>query len=138
MYGIGVVVLVLVVVGLVFDVKLIQCVVVWLKNVQNDDGGWGEDLCSYWDLVWRGCGCSMVLQMVWVLLVLLVVGVDVEVIDRGVGWLVDNQCVDGCWDEEFYIGIGFFGDFYINYEMYWLVFLFSVLGWYLSAWSGAS
>ncbi len=48
-------------------------------------------------------------------------------------WLVETQRADGGWDEDLYTGTGFPGDFYINYEMYRLVFPLSALGRYQSA-----
>ena len=50
---------------------------------------------------------------------------------------VRMQRADGCWDEDLYTGTGFPGDFYINYELYRLVFPLSALGRYLAAKRGA-
>jgi squalene-hopene/tetraprenyl-beta-curcumene cyclase len=47
---------------------------------------------------------------------------------RGVDWLVETQRADGSWDEPWYTGTGFPGDFYINYHLYRLVFPVSALG----------
>jgi len=52
---------------------------------------------------------------------------------RGAGWLIETQRPDGGWDEDLYTGTGFPGDFYINYEMYRLVFPLSALGRYRHA-----
>ena len=38
------------------------------------------------------------------------------------------QREDGTWDEPYYTGTGFPGDFYINYHLYRLVFPISALG----------
>jgi squalene-hopene/tetraprenyl-beta-curcumene cyclase len=47
--------------------------------------------------------------------------------------LVDAQRPDGGWDEDLYTGTGFPGDFYINYEMYRVVFPLSALGRFVGA-----
>jgi squalene-hopene/tetraprenyl-beta-curcumene cyclase len=52
-----------------------------------------------------------------------------------VRWLVENQRDDGTWDEPYFTGVGFPGDFYINYHLYRQVFPVSALGRYLS-WKG--
>ncbi len=50
---------------------------------------------------------------------------------RGVGYLVDTQRPDGTWDEPWYTGTGFPGDFYINYHLYRMVFPVMALGRYV-------
>ena len=52
--------------------------------------------------------------------------------ERGVRRLVCAQREDGTWDEPWYTGTGFPGDFYIRYHMYRHVFPLSALGRYLS------
>jgi squalene-hopene/tetraprenyl-beta-curcumene cyclase len=104
----------------------------WLEDHQNDDGGWGEDLRSYSDDRWRGRGESTASQTAWALIGLLASGVNGDVVGRGVRWLVENQRADGTWDEQFFTGVGFPGDFYLNYHLYRQVFPVSALGRYLS------
>ena len=43
-------------------------------------------------------------------------------------WLVETQRPDGGWDEPWYTGTGFPGDFYINYHLYRQVFPVCALG----------
>jgi squalene-hopene/tetraprenyl-beta-curcumene cyclase len=105
----------------------------WLEKHQNPDGGWGEDLRSYTEEAWRGRGESTPSQTAWALLGLMAINPDTEAVTRGVDWLVRTQRIDGGWDEDLYTGTGFPGDFYINYEMYRVVFPLSALGRYLSA-----
>ncbi|MDT4920394.1 MAG: squalene-hopene/tetraprenyl-beta-curcumene cyclase, partial [Pseudonocardiales bacterium] len=105
----------------------------WLERRQNDDGGWGEDLRSYTDPAWRGRGASTASQTAWALLALLAVDPAADSVEGGIRWLVDTQRADGNWDEDLYTGTGFPGDFYINYELYRLVFPISALGRYLAA-----
>ncbi|HEX9334396.1 MAG TPA: squalene--hopene cyclase, partial [Pseudonocardiaceae bacterium] len=56
-----------------------------------------------------------------------------EDVRRGVTWLADTQRADGTWDEPYFTGTGFPGDFYINYHLYRLVFPLSALGRFLAA-----
>src|SRR5207249_2231103 len=121
-YGIGAVVPALIAAGLERDCLPVRRAVRWLEQHQNPDGGWGEDLRSYDDQAWRGRGASTASQTAWALLALLAVNPGTEAVARGVSWLVRTQRDDGGWDEELYTGTGFPGDFYINYEMYRLIF----------------
>jgi squalene-hopene/tetraprenyl-beta-curcumene cyclase len=100
----------------------------WLEEHQNADGGWGEDPRSYEDPAWIGRGPSTASQTAWALLALDAAGERSETVARGVQWLVEHQREDGGWDEPQYTGTGFPGDFYINYELYRLVFPVMALG----------
>jgi squalene-hopene/tetraprenyl-beta-curcumene cyclase len=131
-YGTGAAVPALVAAGVDRASEPIQRAVAWLEAQQNPDGGWGEDLRSYEDPTWRGRGASTPSQTAWALLALLAVDPGTEAVRRGIAWLVADQRPDGGWDEDLYTGTGFPGDFYINYEMYRLVFPLSALGRYLS------
>ena len=123
LYGTGAVVPALVAAGLHPEDPAIRRAVAWLVEHQHDDGGWGEDLRSYDDPAWRGRGASTASQTAWALLALLSAGERrSEAICRGVSFLVATQRVDGSWDEPFFTGTGFPGDFYINYHLYRLVF----------------
>jgi squalene-hopene/tetraprenyl-beta-curcumene cyclase len=133
LYGTGAVVPALVVAGLGPDHPAIARAVTWLHEVQNHDGGWGEDLRSYTDAAWRGRGPSTASQTAWALLALLAAGDTGPATRRGVEWLVDNQRGDGNWDEPEFTGTGFPGDFYINYHLYRLTFPLTALGRYLRA-----
>ena len=137
-YGTGAVVPGLVAAGVPADSPAIRRAVQWLEEHQNADGGWGEDLRSYTDPSTAGRGASTASQTAWALLALLAAGEDSTSVDRGVAWLIDTQRADGGWDEDLYTGTGFPGDFYINYEMYRLVFPLSALGRYLAARSEAA
>jgi squalene-hopene/tetraprenyl-beta-curcumene cyclase len=131
LYGTGAVVPALVAAGVEADSVPIRRAVRWLERHQNADGGWGEDLRSYVDTSWHGRGDSTASQTAWALLALLAGGEQTEAVHRGVGYLVDTQRDDGGWDEDLFTGTGFPGDFYINYEMYRLLFPLSALGRYV-------
>jgi squalene-hopene/tetraprenyl-beta-curcumene cyclase len=132
-YGTGAVVPALVAAGIDRTDPVITDAVRWLEEHQNADGGWGEDLRSYKDASWRGRGASTPSQTAWALLALLAVDPTTPSVAGGIDWLVSNQRADGGWDEDLYTGTGFPGDFYINYEMYRIVFPLSALGRYLAA-----
>jgi squalene-hopene/tetraprenyl-beta-curcumene cyclase len=137
-YGTGAAVPALIAAGLDRDAEPIRRAVDWLVEHQNADGGWGEDLRGYSDPQWRGRGESTASQTGWALLALLAVDPALPAVERGLAWLIETQNGDGGWDEDLYTGTGFPGDFYINYEMYRLVFPLSALGRYLSATRGAT
>lgn len=91
----------------------------WLKSHQNEDGGWGESCLSYTDQAWRGRGASTASQTAWAVLGLLVAqGVNDPALQNGLHWLLDSQNPDGTWDEPYFTGTGFPGDFYLKYHEY--------------------
>jgi squalene-hopene/tetraprenyl-beta-curcumene cyclase len=127
-YGTGAVVPALVEAGVPQQHPAIRRAVAWLESVQNEDGGWGEDLRSYHDPDWRGRGHSTASQTSWALLALHAAGERGAAVSRGIEYLVATQRDDGEWDEPWYTGTGFPGDFYIDYHLYRLVFPISALG----------
>jgi squalene-hopene/tetraprenyl-beta-curcumene cyclase len=129
LYGTGAAVPALVAAGLGTDHPAIRRAVQWLERVQNEDGGFGEDLRSYNDAAgWSARGASTASQTAWALLALHAAGEQSEALRKGVEFLVRTQLPDGGWDEPWYTGTGFPRDFYINYHLYRLVFPVSALG----------
>jgi squalene-hopene/tetraprenyl-beta-curcumene cyclase len=100
----------------------------WLEEIQNPDGGWGEDGRSYDDPAWIGRGPSTASQTAWALIALHAVGERTPAVERGLAWLVERQRDDGSWEEPEYTGTGFPGHFYINYHLYRLSFPLMALG----------
>jgi squalene-hopene/tetraprenyl-beta-curcumene cyclase len=131
-YGTGAVLPGLAAAGLPLDHPAIRRAVTWLEEHQNLDGGWGEDLRSYRDVAYRGRGPSTASQTSWALLGLLAAGERTTALERGVEYLIETQDDDGSWDEPWFTGTGFPGDFYINYHLYRLVFPVMALGRYVS------
>ncbi|MFF8382704.1 squalene--hopene cyclase [Streptomyces kanasensis] len=131
-YGTGSVVPALTAAGLPPAHPAIRRAVAWLESVQNEDGGWGEDLRSYREEEWVGRGASTASQTAWALLALLAAGErNSAAVDRGVAWLARTQREDGSWDEPYFTGTGFPWDFSINYHLYRQVFPLTALGRYV-------
>ncbi|HXA30883.1 MAG TPA: squalene--hopene cyclase [Acidimicrobiales bacterium] len=127
-YGTGAVVPALAAAGLGPEHPAMTRAVGWLEDHQNPDGGWGEDLRSYRDPSLAGQGTSTASQTGWALLALLAGGRRSASAQRGIDFLVETQREDGTWDEPWFTGTGFPGDFYINYHLYRLVFPVMALG----------
>jgi squalene-hopene/tetraprenyl-beta-curcumene cyclase len=134
LYGTGAVVPALVAAGISPRHPAVRRAVAWVESHQNDDGGWGEDLRSYRDLSYRGRGASNASQTAWALLALLAAGERGPAVEKGVDFLVDTQLADGTWDETWFTGTGFPGDFSINYHLYHLIFPVMALGRYVRGW----
>jgi squalene-hopene/tetraprenyl-beta-curcumene cyclase len=133
LYGTGAAVPALIAAGVKPGRPQIRKAVAWLESVQNDDGGWGEDMRSYDDPGgWSAKGASTASQTAWALLALLAAGErDGKAAERGIRWLAGSQRPDGTWDEPYFTGTGFPGDFYLNYHLYRLAFPVSALGRYV-------
>jgi squalene-hopene/tetraprenyl-beta-curcumene cyclase len=134
LYGTGAVVPALIAAGISPRHPAVRRAVAWVESHQNDDGGWGEDLRSYRDVGYRGRGTSNASQTAWALLALLAAGESSPAVEAGVDFLVGTQRADGTWDETWFTGTGFPGDFSINYHLYHLVFPVMALGRYVRGW----
>jgi squalene-hopene/tetraprenyl-beta-curcumene cyclase len=128
-YGTGAVLPALTACGLAPEHPSVRSGVRWFESVQNPGGGFGEDLRSYRDRSWSGRGVSTASQTAWALIGLHAADEgDGEAAQRAVEWLVETQRADGGWDEPYYTGTGFPGDFYLNYHLYRDVFPVMALG----------
>lgn len=91
----------------------------WLRAVQNEDGGFGETVESYYDASQKGKGKSTASQTAWGLIGLLAAyGPNDRAVERAVSWLVAHQSADGSWDEDEFTGTGFPCVFYLKYHLY--------------------
>ncbi len=114
---------------------------VWLKSVQQSDGGWGETTDSYRNPALRGIGTVTASQTAWALIGLLAAvellpqlgAAFAPAIERGVAYLLRTQRADGSWDEPEFTGTGFPVHFYLNYHQYRLHFPLTALGRYAAS-----
>ncbi|MDZ8257335.1 squalene--hopene cyclase [Nostoc sp. ChiQUE01b] len=110
----------------------------WLVECQNPDGGWGETCRSYNDPSLKGKGNSTASQTAWALIGLIAAGeatgkLALEVIERGIDYLVTTQQPDGTWFEADFTGTGFPCHFYLKYHLYQQYFPLIALGRYQAA-----
>ncbi|HKD46194.1 MAG TPA: squalene--hopene cyclase [Rhizomicrobium sp.] len=92
----------------------------WLIQIQNEDGGWGEN-CSSYKLDYKAYerAPSTASQTAWALLGLMAAGqVDHPAVARGIAHLKRTQEEDGSWSQPHYTGGGFPRVFYLNYHGY--------------------
>ena len=102
-----------------YSAAYVQKAVKWLKQNQNDDGGWGESCSSYDDESIAGYGVSTASQTAWALLGLLSVGeYKSTAVENGVNFLIKTQNTKGGWDEKYFTGTGFPKVFYLRYHGY--------------------
>ncbi len=101
----------------------------WLDSVQDEDGGFGEDIRSYAEPAWRGRGVSTPSQTAWALLAYVAAGeAESHAARRAAEWLFTAQRANGDWEENHYTGTGFPLDFMIRYHLYRLHFPLLALG----------
>jgi len=110
----------------------IQNALRWLKEHQNEDGGWGETCESYFNPQLRGQGPSTPSQTAWALMALIAGGEEESPsVNRGIQYLLNTQKPDGSWEELHFTGTGFPKHFFIRYHNYRNCFPLMALGQYL-------
>ena len=93
----------------------------WLKSVQREDGGWGEDNLSYHDdIKYRGrYHFSTAFQTAWAVLGLIAAGeVHSKEVKAGIEFLLRHQQADGVWNDPCFTAPGFPRVFYLKYHGY--------------------
>ena len=92
----------------------------WLKSVQREDGGWGEDNFSYHDTACAGrYRFSTAFQTAWALLGLMAAGeAHSAEVKAGVDFLLRCQQSDGVWNDKCFTAPGFPRVFYLKYHGY--------------------
>ena len=93
----------------------------WLKSVQREDGGWGEDNLSYHDdQKYRGrYDFSTAFQTAWAVLGLIAAGeVNSPEVKAGIDFILRSQQADGVWNDPCFTAPGFPKVFYLKYHGY--------------------
>ena len=93
----------------------------WLKSVQREDGGWGEDNLSYHDEhAYRGrYHFSTSFQTAWAIIGLIAAGeAHSPEVKRGIEFLLSHQQADGVWNDPCFTAPGFPRVFYLKYHGY--------------------
>ncbi|MBE0469495.1 MAG: squalene--hopene cyclase [Methyloprofundus sp.] len=92
----------------------------WLKSVQHENGGWGEDNQSYENDSLRGqFHTSTAFQTAWALLALMAAGeINTPEVKAGITYLLNSQTEDGVWADECHTAPGFPRVFYLKYHGY--------------------
>jgi squalene-hopene/tetraprenyl-beta-curcumene cyclase len=128
-YGTGAALPALEACGLGPEHPAVERAVGWLDGVQNEDGGFGEDIRSYADPAWRGRGRSTPSQTAWALLAYAASRAGGgSAARRAANRLCIAQRSNGDWDEDHFTGTGFPLDFMIRYHLYRLHFPLMALG----------
>lgn len=119
-YGTWSVLVALEIAGIPSSDPMVSKAVSWLKSIQHDDGGWGEDNYSYHDDSYRGrYHLSTSFQTAWALLGLLAAGeTDSVEVKKGIDFLLRTQRNDGFWADNCFTAPGFPRVFYLKYHGY--------------------
>jgi squalene-hopene/tetraprenyl-beta-curcumene cyclase len=130
LYGTGAALPALEACGIAPDHPAMRRAVAWLDSVQQESGGFGEDIRSYADPTWRGrAPFATPSQTGWALLGYVAAGnAEGAGAGRAADYLCDVQRSDGDWDEEHFTGTGFPLDFMIRYHLYRISFPLLALG----------
>ena len=92
----------------------------WLKSIQHQDGGWGEDNQSYHDESLRGqFHTSTAFQTAWAILGLMAAGEhESKEVKAGIDYLLKKQNHEGLWTDNCHTAPGFPRVFYLKYHGY--------------------
>jgi len=116
--------------GIPHDHPSMRRAVAWLDSVQQETGGFGEDIRSYGDPAWRGrANFTTPSQTAWALTAYVAAGnAEDSSSRRAADYLCAAQRTDGDWEEEHFTGTGFPLDFMIRYHLYRITFPLLALG----------
>lgn len=92
----------------------------YLKNMQREDGGWGEDNYSYHDVSQSGkYHFSTAFQTAWAVLGLMAAGeARSPAVKAGIDFILRTQQTDGVWNDNCFTAPGFPRVFYLKYHGY--------------------
>ncbi|WP_420490685.1 squalene--hopene cyclase [Neobacillus drentensis] len=100
----------------------IDSAVEWLKNIQNEDGGWGESCNSDHQGKYIPLGESTLTHSAWALDALIsVLDQPTDEIEKGISFLVNSISRED-WTTSYPKGQGMAGAFYIHYHSYRYIF----------------
>lgn len=104
----------------------IKQAVIWLKNSQAIDGGWGESCMTYHEHDFhkqKHQHPSTSFQTAWALLGLMSAGeVESPEVQRGIQFLISKQQPNGIWEDSSFSAPGFPGALYLKYHGYSIYF----------------
>ena len=94
--------------------------VAWLKKMQREDGGWGEDNYSYHDKAFAGSyKFSTAFQTAWAVIALMAAGeAHSPEVKAGIDFILHHQQADGVWNDKCFTAPGFPKVFYLKYHGY--------------------
>lgn len=106
--------------GLPKSDPMVTKAVKWLKSVQREDGGWGEDNYSYHDVSQSGSyRFSTAFQTAWGVLALMAAGeARSPEVKAGIDFILRTQQADGVWNDKCFTAPGFPKVFYLKYHGY--------------------
>ena len=93
----------------------------YLKSVQREDGGWGEDNKSYYDIEKYGgkYHFSTSFQTAWAVIGLMAAGeANSPEVKAGIDFILREQQADGVWDDKCFTAPGFPKVFFLKYHGY--------------------
>jgi squalene-hopene/tetraprenyl-beta-curcumene cyclase len=92
----------------------------WLKSIQNNDGGWGENNNSYYEKDFSNHYLiSTAFHTALAIIALCAAGeAHSSEAKAGVNFLLRTQCTDGFWHDDSFTGPGFPKVFYLKYHGY--------------------
>jgi squalene-hopene/tetraprenyl-beta-curcumene cyclase len=130
LYGTGAALPALEACGVPQDHPAFRRAVAWLDSVQQEHGGFGEDIRSYADPAWRGrAPFATPSQTAWALLGYVAAGnAEGPNARSAADYLCAVQRRDGDWEEPHFTGTGFPLDFMIRYHLYRISFPLLALG----------
>jgi squalene-hopene/tetraprenyl-beta-curcumene cyclase len=106
--------------GVSFGEPSVRRAAEWLKRVQREDGGWGEDNDTYFRPEMAGWGhASTSFQTAWAMLALMAAGeARAPEVRHGAEYLLRTQQADGLWQDDGFTAPGFPRVFYLKYHGY--------------------
>lgn len=92
----------------------------YLKAVQREDGGWGEDNFSFHDVSYSGkYHFSTAFQTAWAVIGLMAAGeAHSAEVKAGIDFILRSQQADGVWNDDCFTAPGFPRVFYLKYYGY--------------------